>query len=41
MAVHPDVYRAVADSLAAFRKRDSRRKPLGKGATVTPIRRAA
>lgn len=41
MAVHPDVYRAVADSLAAFRKRDARRKPLAGGATVTPIRRAA
>jgi pimeloyl-ACP methyl ester carboxylesterase len=41
MAVHPDVYRVVADSLAEFRKRDSRRRPLGKGATVTPIRRAA
>ncbi len=41
MAVQPDVYRAVADSLVAFRKRDSRRKPLSKGATVTPISRAA
>lgn len=41
MAVHPDVYRVIADSLAAFRKRDSRRKPLHKGATVTPISRAA
>jgi len=41
MAVHPGVYRALADSLAAFRKRDSRRKPLVGDATVTPLRRAA
>ena len=41
MAVHPDVYRVVADSLAEFRKRNSRRKPLHTGATVTSIRRAA
>jgi len=41
MAVHPDVFRAVADSLQSFRQRDARRRPLGGGATVTPIRRAA
>jgi len=41
MAVHPDVYRVIADSLATFRKREARRKPLHKGATVTSIRRAA
>ena len=41
MAVHPDVFRAVADSLQSFRRRDTRRKPLGAGSTVTPIRRAA
>jgi pimeloyl-ACP methyl ester carboxylesterase len=39
MAVHPDVYRTVADSLARFRRRDARRRPLG--ATVAPLRRAA
>jgi triacylglycerol lipase len=27
MAVHPDGYRAIADSLAAFRRRDARTKP--------------
>ncbi len=41
MAVHPDVFRTVADSLQSFRNRDARRKPLPAGATVTPIRRAA
>ena len=42
MAVHPDVFRIVADSLEAFRRREARRRPLaGEGATVTPIRRAA
>lgn len=41
MAVHPDVYRVIADSLAAFRKRDARRRPRDIGATVTPITRAA
>lgn len=41
MAVHGDVYRTVADALAAFRRRDARRKPLGGSATVTPLRRAA
>lgn len=41
MAVHPDVYRVIADSLADFRRRDARRKPLPRGATVTPISRAA
>lgn len=41
MAVKADVYRVVADSLASFRKRDARRRPLRRGATVTPFRRAA
>jgi len=41
MAVHPDVFRAVADSLQSFRGQDARRRPPGGGATVTPIRRAA
>jgi pimeloyl-ACP methyl ester carboxylesterase len=41
MAVHPDVYRVIADSLRTFRRRDSRRKPVEVGATVTPIRHAA
>jgi hypothetical protein len=33
MAVHPGVYRAVADALVAFRRRDARRKPLAAVAT--------
>jgi triacylglycerol lipase len=37
MAVHPDAYRVIADSLKAFRRRDARRRP----ATVTELRRAA
>ena len=41
MAAHGDVYRAVADSLAEFRRRDSRRRPLRDRATVTQLRRAA
>ncbi len=41
MAVHPDVFRAVADSLWSFRRRDARRRPMGEGATVSPIRHAA
>ncbi len=41
MAVHPDVYRVIGDSLRAFRRRDARRKPVSSGATVTPLRRAA
>jgi pimeloyl-ACP methyl ester carboxylesterase len=40
MAVHPDVYRVVADSLKGFRKRDARRKPVSAGATVTQLRAA-
>ena len=39
MAVHADVYRVVADSLAAFRRRDSRRRPVGRA--VTPLRSVA
>ncbi|MDQ3645165.1 MAG: alpha/beta hydrolase [Actinomycetota bacterium] len=39
MAVHADVYRVVADSLAAFRRRDARRRPVN--GAVTPLRRAA
>jgi len=41
MAVHPDVYRVVADSLAGFRRRDARRKPLGAARTVAPLRHVA
>lgn len=41
MAVHPDVYRAVADALAAFRRRDARRRPLRAPAAVAPLRRVA
>ena len=37
MAVNPDAYRIIADSLKAFRRRDSRRRP----AAVAPLRRAA
>jgi triacylglycerol lipase len=37
MAVHPDAYRAIADALKAFRRRDVRRR----AATVTELRRAA
>ena len=37
MAVHPDAYRTIADSLRAFRRRDARRRP----AAVAPLRRAA
>jgi pimeloyl-ACP methyl ester carboxylesterase len=40
MAVHPDVYRVVADSLRAFRRRDARRKPVSAGAPVTQLRAA-
>jgi pimeloyl-ACP methyl ester carboxylesterase len=39
MAVHPDVYRTVADSLARFRRRDARRRPLRHA--VAPLRRVA
>ena len=39
MAVHGDVYRVVADSLAAFRRRDARRRPVGRA--VTPLRSVA
>ena len=41
MAVHADVFRALADALADFRRRDARRKPLRRGATVTALPRAA
>ena len=37
MAVNPDAYRIIADSLKEFRRRDARRRP----AAVTPLRRAA
>ena len=39
MAVHAGAYRAVADALAAFRRRDARRKPLA--AVATARRRVA
>lgn len=39
MAVHADVYRVVADSLAAFRRRDARRRPVSRA--VTPLRSVA
>jgi len=39
MAVHADVYRVVADSLAAFRRRDARRRPVARA--VTPLRSVA
>ncbi len=39
MAVHADVYRVVADSLKAFRRRDARRRPVGRAAA--PLRRVA
>ena len=41
MAVHPDVFRAVAASLAAFRRRDARRRPLEAPVTLTQLRQAA
>lgn len=41
MAVHPDVFRAVADSLRRFRAAQGSAAAPGAGATVTPIRRAA
>ena len=41
MAVHADVFRALADALADFRRRDARRRPLRRGASVTALRRAA
>lgn len=40
MAVHPEVFSVVADSLAGFRRRDARRRPLC-AATVAPARQAA
>jgi len=40
MAVHPDVYRVVADSLAEFRRRDARRRPVPDTA-ATKLRRVA
>ena len=39
MAVHADVYRVLADSLRAFRRRDARRKPLP--ASAPQLRRVA
>ena len=43
MAVHPGSYRAIADSLAGFRKADARRRSRSrsKASKVTPLRRAA
>ena len=42
MAVHPDAYRAVADSLVAFRRRDARRRPVGGRSAAAPrLRRVA
>jgi hypothetical protein len=41
MAVHPDVFRAVADSLETFRMRDARRRPLGAAAAVAQLPQAA
>ena len=41
MAVHPDVFRAVASSLEDFRRRDARRRPLRIRATPPPLRAAA
>lgn len=40
MAVHADAYRMVADSLAAFRRRDARRRPVGRPAAAR-LRRVA
>lgn len=41
MAVHPQVFRAVADSLEAFRRRDARRRPLEPAAAMTQLSPAA
>lgn len=41
MAWQPDVYRAVADSLAEFRRRDARRRPLAARSVSPPRLRAA
>lgn len=41
MAFHPDVFRVVADSLEAFRRRDARRRPLRAAPTVPQLRQAA
>ena len=41
MAVHRDAYRAIADSLGDFRRREARRKPARKPAKVARLRRAA
>ncbi|MBA3306553.1 MAG: alpha/beta hydrolase [Thermoleophilaceae bacterium] len=41
MAWHPDVYRAVADSLAGFRRTDARRRPLSVGAEPARLRAVA
>ena len=39
MAVHPGAYRAIAESLEAFRSRDARRRPVRR--TAAPLRRVA
>lgn len=36
MAIHADVYRVVARSLADFRRRDARRRPLGSARAARP-----
>ena len=41
MAWHPDVYRVVARSLADFRRRDSRRRPLRRTTAAPRLRRVA
>jgi pimeloyl-ACP methyl ester carboxylesterase len=41
MAVHPDVFRAVADSLEIFRRRAAKRRPLKRSAAPAPLPRAA
>lgn len=41
MAAHPDVFRVVADSLEAFRRRDARRRPLRRSQPPAQLRPAA
>jgi pimeloyl-ACP methyl ester carboxylesterase len=41
MAVHPAVFRVVADSLQGFRERDARRRAPARSGATAPIRRAA
>ena len=41
MAVHADVFRAVADALEGFRQRDARRRRLPAAGSVTQLRQAA